>query len=90
MHKIVKDSLFKEKLEIEAELQLIPVERADASQITNKSRMIELKQRLWVILGVLDHSFNLTVLETIVAKHMRIGTIPSGYFYPELYLHRKN
>ena len=69
----------KEKSDIERQLVQIPVNRADASQITNKNLILELKQRLWVIQGVLDHNFNITLLEQIAIKHTRIGTVPSGY-----------
>ena len=44
-----------------------------------------LQVRRWVIMGVISHNFSRTILEEIAAKFIRIGSVPQGYFYPELY-----
>ena len=46
-------------------------------------------RQIWVVKGVLEHSINQTLLQEIAAKHERIGTMPSGYFYPELYRNKE-
>ncbi len=35
--------------------------------------------------GILEHNLNQTLLQAIAAKHTRIGTVPKGYYYAELY-----
>ena len=39
--------------------------------------------------GALDEYLSLDLLEKIASKHENIGTVPSGYFYPELFIERE-
>lgn len=87
-YRMIQDDLLDEKLNIDTRLQFMSIERADASQLTNAKQIREMKHRLWVIEGVLNHNLDIKLLEQIAEKHSRIGTLPSGYFYPELYLSR--
>ena len=41
-------------------------------------------RRLWLLEGVLEHSFNEESLMKIVKDFERIGLVPSGYDYPQL------
>ena len=60
---------------------------ASASQVAASSRRDqEQKRQLWVLRGVIENDFSMTILNAIAHKHARIGTIPSGYLYPELFL----
>jgi len=34
---------------------------------------------------VIEQSLNRTILEAIAKKHQHIGSVPAGYYYPELY-----
>ena len=39
--------------------------------------------------GALEQYLCLELLEKIATKHEKIGTAPSGYFYPELFIERE-
>ena len=39
--------------------------------------------------GALEEYLCLDLLEKIASKHEKIGTVPSGYFYPELFIERE-
>ena len=39
--------------------------------------------------GALEHYLSLDLLEKVASKHEKIGTVPSGYYYPELFIERK-
>ena len=60
-----------------------------ANQVVASKRDQEQKRRLWVLRGVIENDFSLTILTAIAHKHARIGTIPSGFLYPELFLKQK-
>lgn len=41
---------------------------------------------MWVLEGALEHFLCLDLLERVASKHAKIGTVPSGYYYPELFV----
>jgi len=41
---------------------------------------------MWVLNGALSHYLCLDLLEKVANKHAKIGTVPSGYYYPELFV----
>ena len=50
---------------------------ADSRQVATSSKQDqEQKRRLWVLRGVVENDFSVTILNTIAHKHARIGTIP--------------
>ena len=50
---------------------------------------MKLERRIWVLQGALEQYLCLHLLEKIASKHEEIGTVPSGYFYPELFIERE-
>ena len=75
LYKQMREQLTDELAEIDCKIR----------DCTDKQGMQSLKIRHWVVMGGLVHNLSRTILEQIAAKHMRIGSVPSGYFYPELY-----
>ena len=48
--------------------------------------MRQYQRDLWVLQGILTHDLSQEQLEIVKKKHQIIDTVPSGYFYPELYV----
>jgi len=38
-----------------------------------------LQRREWILRGVLEHDFNLSLLEDIIYKYEKIDAVPTGY-----------
>ena len=49
---------------------------------SERLRVNQLKRRLWVVSGVLDHGLEEEKLNTIARLHERIDTVPDGYYQP--------
>jgi len=39
---------------------------------------------MWATIGLYKYGFELAHLRTVALRHIKIGTLPSGYMYPEL------
>ena len=81
----LKARLSMEKQAIEFKLFMTMIDN-EQSAATRKQQKLELKCRLWVRKGVLEHGFSKNLLESIALKHKKIGSPPKGYYYPELYM----
>ena len=44
-----------------------------------------IQRELWVLNGVLDHDFSITVLQKVAENFEKADAVPQGYFYPEIY-----
>ena len=53
-------------------------------KLSATSRM-KLQRRLWLVEGVLTLGLNSDLLSAISAKFSKIGAVPQGYNYPELF-----
>ena len=45
---------------------------------------MKLKERIWVLKGILNHEHDEKDLQTIKQKQRKINQVPEGYLYPEL------
>ncbi len=48
-----------------------------------------LQRCLWFVNGILDHDIDSDLLVEVLDNHVRIDTVPSGYFYPQFYCEKK-
>ena len=44
-----------------------------------------MQREVWVLNGVLEHDFSITVLQKVAENFDKVDAVPQGYFYPEIY-----
>ena len=83
---IIRDTdpvLYKQvQANLERELALIESKILDCPVLLDS---LPFKVDHWVLMGIITHSFSKTILYQIAVKYKKIGMVPQGYFYPELY-----
>ena len=67
------------------EAQLAAALGVQQPDLQKKQLIVSTKCRLWVLKGALEHGFDFRVLAKISDQYEKIGTVPTGYFYPLLF-----
>jgi len=63
--------------------QLAWIEKLPPTKSSAKAAF-NIRQRMWATIGLYKYGFELAQLRQVALTHMKIGTLPSGYMYPEL------
>ena len=45
---------------------------------------------MWMFEGFLKHSLDISILEYVASKYIKIGLVPTDYNQPEFYLKKKS
>ena len=51
--------------------------------------MLRLRREIWGFEGIIAYDIEPLRLEHVLNKHIRVGTCPEGYAYPEIWLQEK-
>ena len=61
-------------------------EGTDKTNQISSSKIKKLERNLWVLEGMISLNLNQELLEKVSSNFQKIDSVPSGYYYPELFV----